>query len=224
MTLSVVATGYLPLRIGLTGGIGSGKSTVAGFLASVGAAVIDADQISRSLTATGGAAIAAIRQAFGDAFVGIDGAMDRAAMRQLVFRDAPAKARLEAILHPLIYSETERQASAAQEANVSAVVFDLPLLVESQRWRQRLDLVLVVDCDPEVQLARVAKRSGLGAAEVQAIISQQAPRTLRLAAADCVIDNSALDLNELEKTVRDFVKNVVSTKHSGLASVVNLAS
>jgi dephospho-CoA kinase len=214
----------LPVRIGLTGGIGSGKSTVARFLASLGAFVIDADQISRDLTAPGGAAIAAIRESFGQTFIGIDGAMDRPAMRRLVFREPAAKARLEGILHPLIYSETERQAVAAQAAKASAVVFDLPLLVESSRWRQRLDLVLVVDCAPDVQVSRVAKRSGLGAIEVQTIISQQAPRTLRLTAADCVIDNSAPDLNELEKAVRDFLQHVIGAKQTSLATGVGVPS
>lgn len=148
-------------RLGLTGGIGSGKSTVAQILASAGAAIMDADAIARSITAPHGAAIAPIAEAFGPQAIGADGALDRAYMRQLVFQDATARQRLEAITHPLIAQLTEQQALQAQQLGARLLVFDVPLLVESGRWRQQLDAVLVVDCEPETQIQRVMARNGL---------------------------------------------------------------
>ena len=160
------------LLIGLTGGIGSGKSTVAGMLAERGAAVIDADAISRATTAPGGAALPAIAQSFGPALIGDDGALDRAAMRERVFRDASARQRLEAIIHPLVGQETDRQARQALAAGHPMLVFDVPLLVESgTRWRGRVDRVWVVDCDPATQIERVMARSALTRAEVEAIVA-----------------------------------------------------
>lgn len=193
------------LHLGLTGGIGSGKSTAAKELQRLGARVIDADHISRQLTAAGGKAIALIRSAFGESFIAPDGAMDRAQMRHRVFQDSDAKARLEAIMHPLIYGETERLAGQACDDGCLMVVFDLPLLVESGRWRTRLDHVLVVDCDPEQQVRRVMQRSGLAPEEVQRIIAQQASRVSRLAAADSVVDNSADDLIGLNQRLQEFM-------------------
>ena len=207
------------LRLGLTGGIGSGKSTAAKEIGRLGATVIDADQISRGLTAAGGQAIAPIRDAFGVSFIAADGAMDRAQMRQRVFLDPLAKVRLEAIMHPLIYGETERLAAQAAQDGCEIVVFDLPLLVESGRWRSQLDLVMVIDCAPEQQVLRVMQRSGLGAEEVKRIIAQQAPRALRLAAADSVVDNSADDLDRLHQQLGDFmdlVMNRAKTHPQGL--------
>lgn len=174
------------LRIGLTGGIGSGKSTVAGLLASHGAAIIDTDAIARRLTLPGGAAIGAIREAFGDEFISADGALDRDRMRTLAFGDPAAKRRLEAILHPLIGEETERDAAAAASP---VKVFDVPLLVESGRWRAKVDRVLVVDCRESTQVERVVRRAGWSEATVRAVIAQQAPRAARLAAADAVLFN-----------------------------------
>ena len=190
-------------RIGLTGGIGSGKSTVAGMLAEQGAAIIDADAISRSLTTPGGRAIAAIREQFGQAMIGPDGAMDRQAMRLRVFSDPQARQQLEAIIHPLVGQITQEQADAAEQAGARCLVHDVPLLVESgPRWRARVDRVLVVDCDNDTQRQRVASRSGLPAEEIDRIISQQASRAHRLACADLVVFNQGLTLEALRAQVQ----------------------
>ena len=189
-------------RIGLTGGIGSGKSTVAGMLAARGAAVIDADAISRSLTAAGGRAMAPIAQAFGTHMVDAQGALDRQAMRQEVFRNPASKKQLEAIVHPLVSQITQAQAQAAIDAGRHVLVFDVPLLVESgERWRKQVDRVVVVDCDAETQRQRVAARSGLAPDEIDRIMAQQASRSARLAVADAVIFNQDLPLAELEAKV-----------------------
>jgi dephospho-CoA kinase len=180
------AAGARKFSVGLTGGIGSGKTTVADMLAARGAAVIDTDQIAHALTAPGGLAIADIRAQFGDAFLTPEGAMDRAKMRAYVFAEPAAKARLEAILHPLIRIETEKAAEAADGAYV---VFAVPLLVESGSWKQRVTRVLVVDCAEETQVRRVMSRSGLPEVQIRAIMAAQASRGERLAAADDVIDN-----------------------------------
>jgi dephospho-CoA kinase len=189
-------------RIGLTGGIGSGKSTVAGMLAARGAAVIDADAISRSVTAKGGRAIAPIAQAFGAHMIDADGAMDRQAMREQVFNNKDAKKKLEAIIHPLVSLITAEQAQTALQSGQTCLVFDVPLLVESgERWRRQLDRVIVVDCDATTQKQRVMARSGLAAAEIDPIIAAQASRAQRLACADVVISNQGLSLAELEAQV-----------------------
>ena len=187
-----------PLEIGLTGGIGSGKSTVASMLVAHGAVLIDTDAISRRLTLPGGAAIEPLRKAFGDDVIGPDGAMDRASVRARVFADPAAKARLEGILHPLIGMECQRQADAAGDA---VRVFDVPLLVESARWRARVDRVLVVDCREEVQVERVMARSGWDRDTVLAVIRQQADRAARRAAADAVIFNDGIGPEELAAEV-----------------------
>jgi dephospho-CoA kinase len=186
------------LTIGLTGGIGSGKSTVAARLSALGTAVVDTDAIARALTAVGGAAIPALREAFGDEAIGADGALDRDRMRRLVFADADAKLLLEALLHPLIGREAERQASAAQGR---PVVFDVPLLAESTRWRQRVRRVVVVDCSEATQVERVMARSGWTADAVWRVIAQQASRATRRSAADAVICNEGLDLAGLHAEV-----------------------
>ena len=188
------------LRIGLTGGIGSGKSTVTALLAQHGAAVVDTDAIARQLTLPGGAAIESIRAAFGADFVDADGALDRVRMRALAFSDPSAKRRLEAILHPLIGTQTERQAGNARAA--AAVVFDVPLLVESGHWRARVDKVLVVDCLEDTQVRRVVARSGWSAPAVQAVLAQQASRAQRRACADAVIFNDAINPDQLADEVR----------------------
>ncbi|WP_374366494.1 dephospho-CoA kinase [Piscinibacter sp.] len=188
-----------PLRIGLTGGIGSGKSTVAAALAALGASVIDTDAIARSLTQPGGAAIAAIAAQFGAEFVDASGALDRSRMRELAFADPAARQRLEAILHPLIRAETARQAEAAQG---TAIVFDVPLLIESGRWREQVDRVLVVDCREATQVERVMARSGWTREAVQAVLAQQASRRSRRAGADAVIYNDGLSHEELRAEVR----------------------
>jgi len=189
-------------RIGLTGGIGSGKSTVAAMWAARGAAVIDADAISRSLTAAGGRAIAPIAQAFGASMIDAQGALNRQAMRQEVFRHPEAKKRLEAIVHPLVSQITGEQAQAAIQTGRKVLVFDVPLLVESgERWRKQVDRIVVVDCDAETQRQRVMARSGLAPDEIERIMAQQASRLARLSVADAVILNQDLSLPELEAKV-----------------------
>lgn len=189
------------LRIGLTGGIGSGKSTVAALLVGHGAALVDTDAIARSLTVPGGAGMAPIAAAFGAELLTPDGALDRARMRALAFADPTAKRRLEAILHPLIGTEVARQA-AAHAAAAQAIVFDVPLLVESGRWRQQVDRVLLVDCREATQRERVVARSGWTPGTVDAVIAQQAPRSMRRAAADAVVYNDeGVDLDVLAAEV-----------------------
>lgn len=193
--------------LGLTGGIGSGKSTVAAMLADHGAAVVDADAIARGVTAAGGAAIAAIAQAFGAELITPQGALDRDRMRALVFADPDARRRLEAIVHPLVSQETERQAQAAIAQGHRTVVFDVPLLVESgRRWRQKVQRVLVVDCAVATQVERVMARSGLAQPQVERIVASQASRAQRLAAADIVIHNQGLSLPALGEEVRQVVE------------------
>ncbi|MDP1633124.1 MAG: dephospho-CoA kinase [Gallionellaceae bacterium] len=173
--------------VGLTGGIGSGKSAAAGLFEELGAAVVDTDAIAHELTMPGGAAIESIREAFGADVIAPNGALDRAAMRRKVFADAKAKARLEGILHPLIRAEADRRSAAASRAPY--VVLVVPLLVESGGYRNRVQRVAVVDCPEEIQVARVMSRSGLSAEEARAIMAAQVGRDQRLAAADDVIDN-----------------------------------
>ena len=191
-------------RIGLTGGIGSGKSTVAGMLARLGAAIIDADAISRSLTAAGGRALPAVAAQFGAAMIGPDGAMNRLAMRERVFRDAVARQQLEAIIHPLVSQITQEQSQQALLRGQRCLVFDVPLLVEAgERWRRQLDRVWVVDCEVETQIRRVMARSALTREEVERIIAQQAPRERRLSCADTVIFNEGLSLDRLHQEVAE---------------------
>lgn len=192
-----------PFRLGLTGGIGSGKSTVAALLAERGATVIDTDALSRASTAPGGAALAPIAAAFGARFIDAQGALDRAAMRALVYEDASARQRLEAIIHPLVIQAADRQAQAAADRGARCIVFDVPLLVEAgRRWRDRVTQVLVVDCPVPTQIARVMARSGLSRAEVERIVAAQASRAQRLAAADLVIDNGeGVSLDALRQSV-----------------------
>jgi dephospho-CoA kinase len=187
-----------PLHIGLTGGIGSGKSTVAGVLDGLGACVVDTDAIARALTEPGGAAIQAVATQFGREFIDASGALDRAKMRTLAFGEPSARRRLEAILHPLIGEETQRRADAAR----GHVVFDVPLLVESGRWRARVDKVLVVDCREATQVERVVARSGWTRDAARAVVSQQAPRAVRRASADAVIYNDDITLEALSDAVR----------------------
>ncbi|MDP3519475.1 MAG: dephospho-CoA kinase [Hydrogenophaga sp.] len=188
------------LRLGLTGGIGSGKSTVAQLLAGLGAQVLDADAMSRASTAAGGSAMPEIRRVFGDAFVAADGSLNRDQMRERVFSDPTAKQALEAIVHPCVQ---QAMANALQHSTARCVVFDVPLLVESTHWRARVDAVLVVDCDSETQVQRVVARNGWAREAVDAVIRQQASRQQRLAAADAVVFNGAGNtLLQLERDVR----------------------
>jgi dephospho-CoA kinase len=187
-----------PLAIGLTGGIGSGKSTVAAMLAACGAVLVDTDAIAHSLTATGGAALPALAREFGPQIVGADGAMDRARMRSLAFSDASARRRLESILHPMIGDEAQRQAALAGSR---PVLFDVPLLSATSPWRQRVQRLLVVDCREETQVKRVMQRSGWSAEQVQRVMAQQTPRAARRAIADAVIFNDGLSLDALRSQV-----------------------
>ncbi len=195
-----------PLRLGLTGGIGSGKSTVASILASAGAAVMDADAISRSLTLPGGRAIPAILAEFGEQLIAPDGAMDRDAMRALVFSNPESKRQLEAIIHPLVGQVLQEESVAAIAAGHACLVYDVPLLVESgERWRRQVDLVCVVDCEVETQIQRVMHRNQLSRAEIERIISQQASRQQRLDCADAVIFNEGIDLAQLKQLVHEMM-------------------
>lgn len=190
------------LRIGLTGGIGSGKSTVARTLVACGAALVDADAISRAVTAAGGAAIPEISAQFGSHFIAADGAMDRERMRQLAFDDPSTRRRLESIVHPLVGLETLRQYEQAVVAGSRCVVLDIPLLVESGRWRQQLDQVLVVDCSEATQIHRVMARNGWPRDVVEKILAGQASRGQRLSAADICLYNDDISLPALEAQVR----------------------
>ncbi len=190
----------LPVRrIGLTGGIGSGKSTVAAAFVRRGGLLIDTDAISRALTATGGAALPAIATAFGADAIGADGALARERMREIVFADTSARQRLEAILHPLIAAEAQRQAAAGDAAPL--LLFDVPLLAESPHWRGRVERVLVVDCLEATQLERVMRRSGWTREVVLRVIAQQATRAARRAIADAVLFNEGLSLTQLDALV-----------------------
>jgi dephospho-CoA kinase len=176
----------MPYTVGLTGGIGSGKSAVAALFATLGAQIVDTDEIAHELTRPGGEAIAPIRAAFGADAIAGDGSLDRVAMRRLVFGDVRARKRLESILHPLIRVESARRVGRA--ASPYAVIV-IPLLVESGVDRSRTARVLVVDCPEASQIERVTRRSGLSEAEVRAILAAQATRAQRLAVADDIIDN-----------------------------------
>ena len=184
-------------KLGLTGGIGSGKSTVAAILVELGATLIDADAISRALTASGGAALPAITKSFGPSLIKPNGALDRDLMRAKVFADPEAKLQLEAIIHPLVRQELVRQMESAQKAGAACVVCEIPLLVESGHWKPLMDQVLVVDCSEQTQIQRTMARSGMTAQQVQAIIQNQATRAQRLAAADAVVLNDGVSMDEL---------------------------
>jgi dephospho-CoA kinase len=175
------------LHIGLTGGIGCGKSTVADLFAARGASVVDTDRIAHALTQANGAAMPALLAEFGASCATADGALDRASMRALVFAEPRAKARLEALLHPLIRAATLAEANLATGCYV---ILAVPLLIESGSWRERVARVLVIDCPESLQIARVMARNGFTQAQVEAIMATQASRQTRLAQADDVIDNS----------------------------------
>ena len=188
-------------RIGLTGGIGSGKSTAAKVLAQLGAAVIDADAMARSVTAPGGPAIAPLRAAFGEAVLDAQGGLDRQRMRELAFTDAQVKKQLEAIVHPLVKQAIDQEAQSALAAGARVLVFDIPLLVESGRWRSQVDGVLVIDCSTETQIARVQARNGWPREQILSVIQAQATRAQRQAAADWLILNDGLGLEAFEAAV-----------------------
>lgn len=188
------------LTIGLTGGIGSGKSTVSQMLVEMGAHLVDTDALSRALTAAGGAAIDAIARQFGPHVISATGAMDRDRMRELAFADPGAMAQLESILHPLIGQHADAHAALAQPGQ--HIIYDVPLLAESgRRWKDKVDRVLVIDCEPETQIVRVMARSGWPREAVQKVLDKQASRQMRLALADEVILNQDLTLQELRAEV-----------------------
>jgi dephospho-CoA kinase len=189
------------LVVGLTGGIGSGKSTVGEMLVGLGAHLVDTDAISRALTAPGGAAIPAIAHAFGPQMINADGAMDRQRMRELAFTDPDALTRLQAILHPLINQQADAQAALARPDQ--HIIYDVPLLVESgSKWRDKVDRIVVVDARPETQIARVMARSGWTREAVKQVMAKQAQRDVRLAMADHIIANDDLSLEELHTEVK----------------------
>ncbi len=199
---SIGDVAVVPIYIGLTGGIGSGKSTVAKMLLQCGAHLVDTDAIARALTQPGGAAMPALAAEFGAEVIDATGALNREHMRQLVFADVAAKTRLEAILHPLIGQESTRQAAAS---GGKPVVFDVPLLTESQGlrpWRTRVHKVLVVDCTEATQIARVVMRPGWTEEAAQRVITQQAQRSARRAIADAVIYNDGIGMDELQTQVQ----------------------
>lgn len=187
------------MRLGLTGGIGSGKSTVGALLRQCGAALVDADAISRSTTQAGGTAMPAIAARFGPEFVTAERALDRTRMRDHVFQHPEDRSALEAIIHPLVGAEIRRQVHAATSR---CVVFDVPLLVESAHWRHQLDRVMVVDCTAETQLRRVGARNAWDRATIESVIAAQASRTRRLASADWVLFNDSDKLEHLQQLVK----------------------
>ncbi|KAF0206581.1 MAG: dephospho-CoA [Gallionellaceae bacterium] len=195
------------LLIGLTGGIGSGKSTVAALFAQLGVRIIDTDELSRNLTQSGGAAIAAIRAAFGAEYIDASGALDRSKMRARVFSNPAEKARLEAILHPAILEQVKRLAANPTAAPYTVAV--IPLLFQISGYRDWLQLTLAVDCPEDTQIARTMQRSGLSKPEVQAIMAQQTPRPQRLQLADDVIHNDA-DLSALTEQVAQLHKRYLT--------------
>jgi dephospho-CoA kinase len=207
------------LRIGLTGGIGSGKSTVAAVLQTLGAAIVDADVIARELTAPGGKAIDALRREFGPAAINKDGGLDRAWMRVQAFGNHAVRKRLEAIVHPHVRAETEHRADTLA-LSAPYVVLVIPLLVESGNWQQRVHRVLVIDCSEQVQLARVLQRPGIDSDAARAILDAQTSRAARLAAADDVLFNEApFDLVERRATQLHALYVHLASKAAPLGSV-----
>lgn len=203
------------LVVGLTGGIGSGKSAAAECFRRLGGAVVDTDAIAHELTGPGGTAMPALRQAFGDAVVAPDGRLDRVAMRRLAFSDPAVRRRLESLLHPLIRRLGGERCADALARGAPYAILVVPLLVESGDYRQRVARVAVVDCPDEVRIARVGARSGLAPAEVKAIMAVQASREERLAVADDVIDNSG-DIGALETRVERLHRKYLAMAGKGL--------
>ena len=200
-------------KIGLTGGIGSGKSTVARMLVACGAMLIDADTISREVTAPGGAAIEQIARQFGSQALTLAGAMNRDVMRDLAFSDPAVKRQLEAIIHPLVGLESARLAAAAASAGCACILFDIPLLVESNRWRQQLDQILVIDCSEATQISRVLARQSQPGMHghwtpdaIEKVIASQASRAHRRAAADACIYNEDLSIDAMSELVRKLAR------------------
>jgi dephospho-CoA kinase len=200
----------LPL-IGLTGGIGSGKTAVSNLLAQLGAGIVDTDLIAHQITAPGGKAIPLIRDHFGAEFIDNGGALDRAKMRSLVFQNLEAKKALEAITHPLIRQETLRQVGQLADAGAPYLLLVVPLLIESGTWIDQIDYLVVVDCPEETQIQRVMHRSNLSRTEVEAILKTQTSRQERLALANAVIDNQG-KLSELKAAVQELHQKILGIK------------
>jgi len=190
------------IHIGLTGGIGSGKSTIASMWQELGATLIDADQVSRSLTAANGAAIQALRSAFGPGVITPEQALNRDAMRELIFSDPKKKELLESILHPMIAQTSEQEIKQAKERGAQVLVHDIPLLVESKKWLSRVDKVLVIDCSEDTQIQRVQARNALSVEQILKIIRAQASRRERIQVADWVIQNDHQSLEDLRQIVK----------------------
>lgn len=194
------------IRVGLTGGMGSGKSTVAAFLEKLGAVVVDADALSRATTAPGGAAIAEIVRVFGSDFLTIDGALDRAKMRKIAFKTPETRRILESIIHPLVGAAIRQATREADARSTACVVYDIPLLIESAHWRNGMETILVIDCKEQTQIQRVRTRNGLTEDHVRAILAAQATRMTRLRGADHVICNEGIPLPQLEALTRQLSK------------------
>jgi dephospho-CoA kinase len=208
--------GSLPL-VGLTGGIGSGKTAVSELLKKLGAGIIDTDLIAHQITAPQGAAIQSIRDSFGAEFIDSSGALDRGKMRALVFAKPEARKALEAITHPLIRQETIRQATHLAKSGAPYLVFVVPLLLESGSWETLIDLLVVVDCPEEIQIERVMQRSNLSRQEVEKILQAQATREQRLARADVVIENQGA-LADLEPEVIRLHQKILQIQKDQLSS------
>jgi dephospho-CoA kinase len=205
------------LLVGLTGGIGSGKTAVSDLLGQLGAGIIDTDLISHQITAPNGTAIPGIRQEFGPEFIDADSALDRAKMRTLVFSKPEARQALEAITHPLIKQETTKQAQELSKAGAPYLVFVVPLLVESKSWQALVDYVVVVDCPEEVQINRVMHRNNLSREDVQKILAAQTSRKERLACANAVIENQG-SLAQLDGQVRQLNQKILQIQKDLLSS------
>jgi dephospho-CoA kinase len=195
-----------PLQVGLTGGIGSGKSTVAKIFQTMGATLIDADAISRQSTSANGNAIPLIRETFGSEMIALDGALNRKAMRELVFHDPSARQKLEEIVHPLVSIDIRRKTQAANEVNVPCIVIDIPLLTESKHWRGKLDLVVIVDCTEDTQRERVTMRDHWDSATISSVIEAQSTRLRRLHCADMVLYNDGITPEILEDKVKKLAR------------------
>ncbi len=196
------------VKVGLTGGIGSGKSTVARILQDLGASVVDADAISKAVTEVNGIALPQIMSTFGPDLVSITGVLDRDRLRDIVFQNSSAKKELEAILHPHIRREMLAKASLAAAQNSACIVFDIPLLVESGSWRNVADTIIVVDCSNETQQARVMERNGLAPDTIQRVIASQASRIVRLRASDIVLHNDDISLDQLTQNVQSIATQI----------------
>jgi len=208
--------GYMPL-IGLTGGIGSGKTAVSDLLAKLGAGIVDTDLIAHQITAPNGAAISLIEKQFGPDFITADGALNRDKMRSLVFTSPEARQSLETITHPLIRQETIRQAVQLKKDGAPYLVFVVPLLIESGSWRNLIDCLVVVDCPKETQIQRVMQRSNLPKEEVERILAAQASREERLKHANVVIENQG-SLQELEVKVQNLHQKILQIQKDQLSS------